>query len=71
MYEPLPEMDRKNIKGSNSAGMPRRLNSGDNKSFIKFMRFEAVKQFTAKKIPIIKGRISKAVFRPDLAPSMK
>lgn len=50
--EPLPDIARRSISGSNSAGIPSKLKSGDNRLFRQFKKPDAVKLFTARKIPI-------------------
>ena len=69
--EPLPEIALKNMRGSSCAGTSNTVRTGASNISIKLRIPDEVRLFMAINMPMRKGRISTAVFRPFFAPSMK
>lgn len=71
IYDPLPDIARRNMRGKSSEGISRILKIGEKILSIRFKIPDAVRLFTAIKIPIRYGSISIEVLRPCFAPSIK
>ena len=68
--EPLPEMALRNIRGRSWAGTSRAVSTGASSTSIRLSMPDEVRLFMAMNMPMRKGIISTAVFKPFFAPSM-